>query len=80
MTNSESSFFSLIIYECDIFSVLSSGACTAKKIRFRYSQKRNCVASVLNFHFHVSARDLYIPTIGPAIFLQKNRQTDRGNI
>jgi hypothetical protein len=24
--------------------------------------------------------DLYIPTIGPPIFLQQNRQTDRGNV
>jgi hypothetical protein len=32
------------------------------------------------FHILVSVSDLYIPTIGPAIFLQKNRQTDRGNI
>ncbi len=33
-----------------------------------------------NFHIHVSVRDLYIPTIGPPIFLQQNRQTDCGNI
>jgi hypothetical protein len=33
-----------------------------------------------NFHIHVSVSDLYIPTIGPPIFLQQNRQTDRGNI
>ncbi len=29
---------------------------------------------------HVSVSDLYIPTIGPPILLQQNRQTDRGNI
>jgi hypothetical protein len=33
-----------------------------------------------NFHIHVSVRDLYIPGIGPQIFLQQNRQTDPGNI
>ncbi len=33
-----------------------------------------------NFHIHVSVSDLYIPRIGPHIFLQPNRQTDRGNI
>ncbi len=33
-----------------------------------------------NFHIHVSVSDLYIPTIGPPIFQQQNRQTDRGNI
>jgi hypothetical protein len=29
-----------------------------------------------NFHIHVSVSDLYIPRIGPHIFLQQNRQTD----
>jgi hypothetical protein len=29
-----------------------------------------------NFHIHVSVSDLYIPRIGPQIFLQQNRQTD----
>jgi hypothetical protein len=33
-----------------------------------------------NFHIHVSVSDLYIPTIGPPIFLQQNRQTNRGNL
>ncbi len=33
-----------------------------------------------NVHIHVSVIDLYIPRIGPHIFLQQNRQTDRGNI
>ncbi len=33
-----------------------------------------------NFHIHVSVGDLYIPRIGPHISLQKNRQTDPGNI
>jgi hypothetical protein len=33
-----------------------------------------------NFHMYVSVSDLYIPTIGPHIFLQQNRQTDHGNI
>ncbi len=32
-----------------------------------------------NVHIHVSVSDLYIPTFGPLIFLQQNRQTDRGN-
>ncbi len=30
------------------------------------------------FHIHVSVSDLYIPRIGPQIFLQQNRQTDCG--
>ncbi len=33
-----------------------------------------------NFHIHVSVSDLYIPTIGPSIFLEQNRQINRGNI
>ncbi len=32
-----------------------------------------------NFHIHVTVSDLYIPRIGPPIFLQQNMQTDRGN-
>jgi hypothetical protein len=30
---------------------------------------------VPNFHIHVSVSDLYIPTIGPSILMQQNRQT-----
>ncbi len=30
-----------------------------------------------NFRIHVSLSDLYIPTIGPPIFLQQNKQIDR---
>ncbi len=33
-----------------------------------------------NFHICVSVSDLFIPRIGPRIFLQQNRQTDRGNL
>ncbi len=33
-----------------------------------------------NFHIHVSVSDLYIPRIGPLIFLQQNRQTEPENI
>jgi hypothetical protein len=33
-----------------------------------------------NFHIHVSVSDLYIPRIGPHIFLQHKRQIDHGNI
>jgi hypothetical protein len=36
-----------------------------------YSQKSNS-------HIHVYGSDLYIPTFGPPIFLQQNRQTDQG--
>jgi hypothetical protein len=31
-------------------------------------------------HVHISVRDLYIPTFGPPIVLQQNRQPDQGNI
>jgi hypothetical protein len=33
-----------------------------------------------DFHIHVSVSYLYIPRIGLHIFLQQNRQIDRGNI
>jgi hypothetical protein len=33
-----------------------------------------------NFHIHVSVSDLYIPRIGPHIFLRQNRQIEPGNI
>jgi hypothetical protein len=39
------------------------------KNRNKYSQKRYCAASVLNFHVHVSVSDLYIPRIGLPILL-----------
>jgi hypothetical protein len=45
-----------------------------------YSQKRNCAAPHPNFYIHVSVIDLYIFTIGPSIFLQHSKVTDRGNI
>jgi hypothetical protein len=32
-----------------------------------------------NFHIHVNVSDLYIPRIGPHVFLQQNRQNDPGN-
>ncbi len=32
-----------------------------------------------NFHIHVSVSDLYIPRIGPHIFLLPNMQTDPWN-
>jgi hypothetical protein len=41
-------------------------------------KKLRCLSP--NIHIHVSLSDLYIPMIGPPIFLQQNRQTDRGNI
>jgi hypothetical protein len=31
--------------------------------------------SLYNFHIHVSVSDLYIPTIGPPIFLQQNTRS-----
>ncbi len=33
-----------------------------------------------NLLTHVPVSDLYIPRLGPHIFLQQNRQTDPGNI
>ncbi len=41
-----------------------------------YSQKKELRGLIPNFHIHVSPSDLYIPLIGPPIFLQHNMQTD----
>jgi hypothetical protein len=46
--------------------------------RNKYSEKRNCEASVPVSG--VSVSELYIPKIGPHIFLQQNRHTDPWNI
>ncbi len=42
--------------------------------------ERELPGSSPNSHIHVSVSDLYIPSIGPHIFLQQNSQTDGGNI
>jgi hypothetical protein len=44
---------------------------TMPKIGNKYSQKRNCAASLSQFHIHVHVSDLYIPTIGLPILLRK---------
>jgi len=44
-----------------------------------FPEKELCGLSP-NFHIHVSVSELYIPRIGPQIFLQQNRQTNCENI
>jgi hypothetical protein len=44
-----------------------------------FSEKELCGLSP-NSYIYASASDLYIPRIGPHIWLQQNRQTDSGNI
>ncbi len=50
------------------------------QIRNKYSQKRILRGLSPNFHIHVSARDFYIPAMGPPILLRENMWTDPGNI
>jgi hypothetical protein len=54
--------------------------CTAKKIPFMHSISGNWAASVPISNIHESVSNLYIPRIGPHIFMQQNRQIDHGNI
>jgi hypothetical protein len=44
-----------------------------------FPEKELCGLSP-SFHVHVSVSDLYIPRIGPHIFLQQNMQTDPEHI
>jgi hypothetical protein len=45
-----------------------------------YSQQKELRRLSPDFHIYVSVSDLYIPRIGPHIFLQQNTQRARGNI
>jgi hypothetical protein len=56
---------------------LRSTFCTENRI-YVIPEKELCGLSP-NFYNHVSVSDLYIPKIGPHIWLQQNRQTDPGN-
>ena len=51
---------------------------SAIKIPFYVFQKRNCSATVPSFHIFVSVCDLYVPRVGPHIFLLQHRQTNCG--
>ncbi len=44
-----------------------------------FPEKELCGLSP-NFHIHESVSDLYIPWMGPHIFLQQNMQTDPEHI
>jgi hypothetical protein len=48
-------------------------------ITYLLPEKKLCSLNP-NLHIRVSVSDFYIPTVGPPIFLQQNRQTDRWNI
>jgi hypothetical protein len=52
--------------------------CTENSILV-FPEKELCSLSP-NSYIHVSVSDLYIPRIGPYIWLQQNKQTDPGNI
>ncbi len=56
-------------------------AYTATKIPFMCSPEKELRGlSQSSFHIYVSVNNLFIPRIGPHIFLQQNRQTDPGNV
>jgi hypothetical protein len=66
------------------FFLLSAG-CNALKRHYNENSKQRFPEKELrglspNSYIHVSACDLYIPTIGLPILLQKNSWTDFGNI
>ncbi len=52
--------------------------CNENSIYVFLSWELRCLSP--NFHIYVYVSDLYIPRIGPYIFLQQNGQTDPGNI
>jgi hypothetical protein len=56
------------------------GIIQCKEIRIYVFPEKELRGLSLNFHIHLSVSDLYIPTFGPPIFLQQNRQTDQMNI
>ncbi len=57
---------------------LCSAHCT--KNRIYVFPKKELRGLSANSYIHVSVRDLYIPRIGPRIWLQQPRQTDPGKI
>jgi hypothetical protein len=56
-----------------------TGACTLQQNPIYVFPEKELRGLSPDFHIHVSMHDLYIPGIGPHIFLQQNRQTNRGN-
>jgi hypothetical protein len=52
--------------------------CTENRICVFPEKELHCLSP--NFYIYVFVSDLYIPRIGPHIWLQQNRQTDPGNI
>jgi hypothetical protein len=45
-----------------------------------YRKKNELRGLSPNSYIHVSVSDVYIPIVGPHIWLQQKRQTDPGNI
>ena len=60
-----------------VILILTPPAHTAKKIRYICVLREKKLRGLSpKFHIHGSVSDLYIPMIGPPIFLQQNKQTD----
>jgi hypothetical protein len=75
---------SVHMYLMTLMCIVSASASTVaqphcKEISIYVFQEKELRGLSPNFHIHVPVDDLYIPPIGPPIFLQQNRQTDLGN-
>jgi hypothetical protein len=62
------------------YRVLSCSRSSHKENSIYVFPEKKLRGLIPNFYIHISVSDLCIPTIGPHVFLQPNRQTDRWNL
>jgi hypothetical protein len=68
----------VVVFAGKIVKSVFTMHCTDNQIYVFTEKELRCLS--LNYYIHVSVNDLYIPRIGPHIWLHQNRQTNRGNI